>query len=176
MFEIGELIVYGGTGVCKIADITAPGLNPADKGQLYYKLEPLYSQGIIYAPVNNSKVFSRRVISKDEAQRMIDDVIPSIHAQAFHSSSVQMLNEHYAQFFSSHDCEGLIELIMSIYAKKQNAEAQRRKFGQVDERYMKRAEDLLYGEFAVALGIERSEVPDYIASCLGEDKPDGALS
>ena len=31
---------------------------------------------------------------------------------------------------------------------------------------MKKAEDLLYGELAVALGIRKKQVPDYIASQL----------
>ena len=31
---------------------------------------------------------------------------------------------------------------------------------------MKRAQDMLHGEFAVALGIERSEVAQYIADTL----------
>ena len=34
----------------------------------------------------------------------------------------------------------------------------------VDERYMKQAERLLYGEFSVALGIPFDEVQPYIAS------------
>ena len=60
----------------------------------------------------------------------------------------------------------LVELTMSIHAKKQQAEEQKRKFGVLDERYMKRAEDMLFGELAVALNIERSAVPGYIAERL----------
>ena len=33
---------------------------------------------------------------------------------------------------------------------------------QLDERYLRRAEDQLYGELAVALGIDRQEVCQYI--------------
>ena len=36
----------------------------------------------------------------------------------------------------------------------------------IDERFMRRAEELLFGELAVALGIEREDVPDYIAGRL----------
>ena len=34
----------------------------------------------------------------------------------------------------------------------------------MDERYLKRAEELLYGELAVALDIPREEVAGYIAA------------
>jgi len=46
------------------------------------------------------------------------------------------------------------------------AEEQGRKLGQMDERYMKKAEDLLDGEFAVALGIPKESVGSYIESKL----------
>lgn len=42
-------------------------------------------------------------------------------------------------------------------------ESRKRKFGQVDARFMKRAENLLYGEFSVALGIPFDDVQGYIA-------------
>ena len=81
----------------------------------------------------------------------------------YHSKRTQELSNHYQTSLNSHECSDLIELVMSIYAKKQYVEQQKRKFGQIDERYMKKAEELLYGEFAAALGIDKDEVPDYIA-------------
>ena len=56
----------------------------------------------------------------------------------------------------------LVELTMSLYAKKKKTEAQKRKFGAIDERYMKRAEDLLFGELSAALEIPKGDVRQYI--------------
>ena len=36
----------------------------------------------------------------------------------------------------------------------------------IDERFMRRAEELLFGELAVALEIEREDVPAYLAERL----------
>ena len=58
-------------------------------------------------------------------------------------------------------------MIKSIYAKSREAARCGRKIGQVDQRYMKRAEDLLYGELAVSLGIDREEVVPYIEKAAG---------
>ena len=55
---------------------------------------------------------------------------------------------------------------MSAYRKKVEREAKKQKFGAVDRRYMERAENLLYGELAVALGIARDSVQDFIANRL----------
>ena len=40
MFEIGEFIVYGHKGICKVEDITYLDMSGADKDRLYYVLNP----------------------------------------------------------------------------------------------------------------------------------------
>ena len=76
---------------------------------------------------------------------------------------MQALAQHYQTAVRSHNCQDLIELMMSIYAKQKQAESQKRRLGMVDERYMKQAERLLYGEFAIALELPVEEVQPYIA-------------
>ena len=167
MYEIGELIHYGSTGVCRVEDIKSRKFPGEKKGQLYYILKPLYQTCTISTPVDNKKVFMRPVISRDEAERLIDS-IPTVKAEAYHSRVLRELAEHYEEAFASHSCEDLIQLTMSIYAKKQSMEQQKRKFGAVDERFMKRAEDLLFGELAAALDIPRDDVQDYIRQRVGD--------
>ncbi len=175
MYQKNDLIVYGSTGVCRVLDVTTPAMSGIPAGKLYYQLEPLYQGGVIYAPVENPKVSIRPVITRDKAETLIA-MIPNIRAEAFVSQNIQQLTEHYQEAIQLQDCESLIELVMSIYAKKQNAKLLKRKFGQVDAKFMKRAEELLYGEFAVALGIPKDSVADYIAERVegyGAAKPQG---
>ena len=134
MYQVCELIVYGGT---------------------------------IRIPVD-SKVFMRPVISRQESEALID-AIPGMHAEACHERNFTQLAARYQQALGSHSCADLIELVMSIYAKKQYAESRKRRFGLVDARLMTRAETLLYGELSVALGIPFEadafeEVQPYISS------------
>ena len=91
------------------------------------------------------------------------DLIPSIRAEAYHGPTLQALAQHYQSAVRSHDCRDLVELMMSIYAKRRQAEAQKRRLGMVDERFMKQAERLLYGELSVALDIPFDQVEPYIA-------------
>jgi CarD family transcriptional regulator len=51
---------------------------------------------------------------------------------------------------------------MSIYKKRKIAIQNGKKMGQIDERFMKKAEDMLFGEFSVSLGMPRDEVEVYI--------------
>ena len=171
MFRTGELVLYGGTGVCRVEDIVQKEL--PDGTRDYYVLQPLYQDCVISTPVNSTKVFIRSVITREQAEELIDK-IPSVKAKAYHNRVLRQLAEHYEQSLKSHDCEDLVKLTMSIYAKKQDMIRQNRKFGAVDERFMKRAEELLFGELGAALGIDKDEVPDYIAARVGDIK--GAAS
>ena len=101
-------------------------------------------------------------IDNTDVEELID-LIPSIRAEAYHGPTLQALSQHYQSAVRTHDCRDLLELMMSIYAKRQQAEAQKRRLGMVDERFMKQAERMLYGEFSVALGIPFEAVQPYIA-------------
>ena len=160
MFQPGDLVVYGRTGVCRVERIER------EKGQDYYALTPLYQTCSILTPVNG-KVFMRPVISKEEALRLIDQM-PSMEVEPWQSGALREMNERYQAIVATHECADLIELVMSIYAKKKNAEQEKRKFGAADERFMKEGEALLHGELAVALDIPVGKVSDYIASRLEE--------
>lgn len=160
MYQIGQYIVYGNTGVCRVEEIVEkPSLG------LYYVLKPVYESGTIYTPAEHPKVFMRPVISRSEAEQLIDQ-IPQVVAEPDRTRNLQELREHYRNAICSHSCADLIRLTMSIYRKKKEQESMGRRFGQVDERFMKQAENILFGEFAVALGITREEVPGYISTRL----------
>lgn len=160
MFKTNDFIIYGKMGVCKIINITVP--DKVSTKQLYYVLEQTEDNCIIYAPVD-TKVPMRPIISADEANRLID-MIPDIKAKAYYNEKMMALTQHYKEAIEAFNCEDLIELIKSIYAKKQIAQQQNRKLGQIDGKFMKQAEELLYNEFSYALGIPKDTVPDYIAA------------
>ncbi len=165
MYQIGDLILYGGTGVCRVTDVVSRKASRTEPERLYYILSPLYQTGTITTPVDNDKVFTRPVISRDEAMDLIDQ-IPSIQPEVYYNQNLQQLENHYRTAMEDHDCLSLLRLTMSTYRKKVEREEKKLKFGAVDRRYMERAENLLYGELAVALGIARENVQDFIAQRL----------
>ena len=161
MFQVGQLVVYGSTGVCTIREIRE---NPGDK-RCYYVLKPLYQSCTISAPADSSKIFIRPILTRQEATALIDK-LPAVSAEPCQNRSIQQLTEHYKAALESHNCMTIAELAKSIYVKKQNAALQNRKLGSVDERFMKRAEELLFGELAAALDIPPESVPGYIEARL----------
>lgn len=168
MYQVGDRVLYGSTGVCKVTGITARTVERHHRLN-FYVFEPLYQQNYtILAPVNIIKVFMRPIISKGEAKRLLD-LIPTIGTKAYYNCKLSQLSEHYETFLKTHECLDLMRLTISIYAKKQIADQKQREFGSVDEKYMRRGEELLFGELAAALDISKNEAAEYVAARLNPD-------
>ena len=168
MYQPGDLIIYGGEGVCRVESVGPLALSDVKSDKLYYTLQPIYRSGTVFAPVEN-KVFMRPVIDREEAEGLVR-AIPDIEERHLEGHNLRIAGEYYQKMTDSHNCADLVQLIKTIYSKQQSAQAAGRKGGQVDERYRKRAEDTLYGELAVALGIPKDEVEAYIHRVIEEQK------
>ena len=160
MFQPGDLIIYGRTGVCRVEAI-----EEKDDRQ-YYCLQALYQTCTIHAPVNG-KVLMRPVLSREEADRLIDS-IPSVTADPVECRVLRELTSHYLDSVNTCDASELLAMTMSIYAKKQRAIKNRKKLGTIDERFLREGEALLFGELGVSLGIAPEEVPNYIQARISE--------
>lgn len=164
MFEKGEYVIYANEGVCQVSEVGHPDLPSADKQRLYYTLQPIYREGTNYVPVD-TKVFMRPVISKEEALELIRQM-PQIEANTIQNTSMRELTDHYAGIMESKDCSDLAILMKTVYEKRQRLSDNGKKLGQIDERFMKRAEELLYGELAVVLELNRDDVPGFIEETI----------
>ena len=164
MFNIGDLIVYGNTGVCRVIEIGIPPLSGISDGKDYYTLLPYYGRNSrIYTPCDNDKVVMRPVISKAEAEKLIGR-IDSIGL--LEVPDEKRREEIYKNVMRGCDCVEFISIIKTIYLRKQERIAEGKKITANDEKYFTMAEDKLYGELAVALEIEKSEVKNYIAKVV----------
>lgn len=166
MYEIGEFIVYGNDGVCKIEDIGSINISNIDKKKIYYKLKPIYKNGNIFTPIDTS-VFSRKIISSEEVNRLIE-LIPCMETFEFKDKSGKLLQNYYEKTLQTHECEDLLLIIVAIYERKVNAISNGKKLGQIDAKFMKIAIDLISGEFSVVLGIPIEEVKMYIIDKVKE--------
>jgi len=162
MYQVGALIIYGSEGVCRVEQVGPLEMRGAQKGVEYYTLSPLYRAGRIFAPVDTT-VHTRPIMSREEADALIDQ-IPKVPAEVYENTNPRMLNEHYQSCLKSYDCMDLVRLIRSIYVKGRTAARRGRRLGQVDERSLKRAQEMLHGELAASLDIPVDQVKDYISA------------
>ena len=127
MYEIGQLIVYGNEGVCRVEEIGTPKISGVDKHRDYYTLAPIYREGKVFTPVD-SKVFMRPVITREEALALIDR-IPQMTAEVYENSNLRFLNEHYQQCIQNYTCADLLQLIKDVRAKRRQMTERGKKLG-----------------------------------------------
>lgn len=160
MFNVGDYIVHGRNGVCKVVDITQINISGADKNQLYYTLIPMRSEDSkIFYPVDSDRVVMRSVVSKEEVKNIvsrIEDIEP------MWIDNDRQREEKYKEAIGSCDCQKLICIIKTLHARNQERISQGKRITYVDDRYLKEAKQNLHDEFSIALGIEPSEVEEYI--------------
>lgn len=164
MYQIGDLVVYGSTGVCRVDGFCYPD---GSRSKLYYCLSPFYQSGVIHIPASMEQTALRPVMTTAEAENLLTQV-STIPVEICRERTIQQLSQRYQSILHSGDSLQLLSLILSIQEKRRQAEAQKRRLGMVDERYGRQAEKVLFGELAVALAISTKDVPALIASHLAK--------
>lgn len=164
MFNKGEFIVYGTSGVCKVEDITKIQMKGVRSDRLYYVLSPSSQKGgRIFTPVDNEKTPMRRILNKDEAASLIEE-IPGI--EGLWITNEKLREEKYKECMKSCDCREWIRIIKTLYMRKQERTAQGKKITATDEKYLKMAEDYLYTELEIPLEIPKAQMEQYITDRL----------
>lgn len=144
MFQKGDYIVYGSSGVCEVEEIGPMNMSGIAKEKLYYTLSPVYSSGSrIYTPIDNDKIAMRNILSREEALELIDN-IPQI--EPLWVNDEKKREELYSQKMKTCSFVEWIKIIKTLYLRRKSRIEGGKKLASVDERYLKMAEDSLYGE------------------------------
>ena len=159
MFSVGELVVYGGEGVCRVEAVGASSIPGTDKEKLYYTLSPIYHTGHVLTPVD-TKVLMRPVMSRMEAEMLVSE-LPELEPEG-PVGSPRATKEHYQEIVSSYNCREIARLILTTTVKRSRAIRRGKKPSQMDERFLKRAEEEFYGELAAALEVDRDAAESYV--------------
>ena len=163
MFKINDYVIYGGNGVCKVVDVGVPEISRLDGKKEYYTLEPVYESGKIFTPVDNDKVVMRRIISKEEADELINS-IPSMKVEWV--EDMKDRENKFKDIIHNYDCIGFIKIIKTIIERKKQCASDGKKISSNDKNYLKRAQEYLCGELAIALNIPKDKVDSYIDNRL----------
>ena len=166
-YKIGENVVYGTNGICKITDIKKMTLSPIIGERNYYVLEQINSKmSTIYVATDNEALCSkmRYVLTENEILEIlhgarensiewIDD--RKVRAQAFHN--ILLSGSH----------EELLLMIRCIYMKSREASENHKKISDSDSNMLHSAEKTVREEFAFALNIAPESVGRFIRRELG---------
>lgn len=156
MYKIDDFVVYK-RDVCRVVDIKENYI----KGKDYYSLIPVYDSTLrIDVPVGSNLL--RDVISKEDVQRVIDD-IPSI---SIINTDGKLIENIYNDLLRSGDYADLIRIIKTAYLRNDDRIKNKKKISEKDMNYFNLAEKYLYSEFSVALGMGYDETKEYVIKCV----------
>ena len=75
MFQKDDYVFYESGGICKIFDIQFAPLDSMPADRQYYVLQSVHDHnGVSYVPVDSDKVFLRKLLNREEAQRLMDEI------------------------------------------------------------------------------------------------------
>ncbi len=162
MFCVGDVVFYSTTGVCEVVNIGEPALKGLPTHVDYYTLQPLSKnhREMIYVPVD-TKAFMRLAISQDEAQKYID-MVDSIQPAFPETRNPKGIQEFYTQLINSFEIPSLLQVIVSLTLKKRENRAKNKQLNQTQSTFLRRAQEMVYNEFALALGKSSEEIADII--------------
>ncbi len=167
MFKVNEYVVYGLTGVCKIADIRKDEYVSNDENQ-YYILNPVSDQNMtIRIPVNNKNVLMRPVITKEDALSLIAEMPEK---ETIWTDDERQRSVSFKTALRSAKSEEWVKIIKTLYLEKEARSVVGKKLTKTDEEIMNTAEKHLTEEFAIALDIPQDQVVSYILEHIHENK------
>ena len=164
MFKVGQYVVYGAEGVCRVEEIGHPALSGLDRSREYYRLTPHYRGGAIYAPVDG-KIVMRPVISREELDALMPQ-LPALAPLDDVPADGRQAATYYRSVLAEHSCLRLARLCKTLYQKQSLLSKSRRSISSTELRSWKAAEEMLFGEFAFVLGVSPAQVRTLLAEHL----------
>lgn len=164
MYQIGENVVYGIHGVCVVADQEERIIDR--KKRIYLALEPIGQEGSRFlVPTHNETAMSklRPMLTAQELQTLIQS--EQVHADCWIKDENQR-KQVYRELISSGDRIRLMQMVATLYRHKAAQMAANRKVHLCDDNFLRDAEKLLIGEFAIVLDIQPEEARSYIRQYL----------
>ncbi len=156
MFSVGDRIIYGATGVCKITDITENALTGVVRK--YYVLCPVDTdKSVIYVPVDNEKLTSRmRAVPSAKELKIMLEKVKGEQLQWVDNNLER--SEQYHKILNDGDVERVVVLFRTLHAYLQKLADRGKHLPKADERLYKECSKLLCCEFSSILNLEQGEV------------------
>lgn len=161
MLNVGETLIYGSSGVCRVEDICVRDCGSGKRE--YYVLQPVYdTRSTVYVPTDSEKLIShaKALLTRQEVYDMIDDMPEDSFEWIVNDKE---RGETFRNILEEGSRKDVVKLIRTLDLRKKELSERGKKLRSSDESIMQRAERLLYGEFAWVLGINPSEVTGFIA-------------
>lgn len=162
MFQKDDFVYYAAGGVCRVADIQYAPLDNMPADRQYYILCSVHdTNGLMYVPVDSEAVFLRRLLTREEAQKLVEE-IPELCA--FEEPNAKALRARYVESMRTHEPREWVRVIKTVTARMRAlAETSRtQRLSETERGYAEDAKRFLFAELSLALQIPLAEMEPFI--------------
>ncbi len=166
MFQVGDIVRYGQSGVCKIQEISDRTFGNVT--QSYYVLTPIFKSGsLVYVPVENETLVEKMLppLTKEEVAEVISLVREK---EVEWIRDFRRRSDFAKKALSSGDRSEALYLIKSIYHHKREILGQGARIHTTDDYFLKDAETLIFTEFSFVLDKSYEDIAAEIRLALTE--------
>lgn len=160
MFKIGEFVLYGAEGVCKIVGIEE--LDLTGETSSYYRLASENDRtSTIFVPIANSILTERikPLLSEEEIRALLAD---TSEVEPIFCDSTNLRKSRYHEIVNSADRKRMLALVRELHARRNSIKGTGQRFSITDDHYYKLAQRILFDEFSRVIPISQSEFLDFI--------------
>ncbi len=160
-FSIGEIVLYRRYGVCKVTAIENRSFSETEK--TYYLLEPVFTNKptkfFVPADSEDLDLLIRSVLDKESLSAFVAEAKET--SLDWVNDSKQRITA-FESLLKTGSVADMVRLIRLLTYRKRNQRALGKSFLDCDRRILATAEKLVSDELAYVLGIERSEISEYL--------------
>lgn len=155
MYKKNDYVVYK-RNVCKIKDIKENTL----MGKTYYVMTPLDDNSLIIdIPIDNENNFLRDIISKEDAEKIIEKIKDIEPLEITNDKNIEF---QYKEMLNTGKHENYIKIIKTTYLRNENRINKKKRISEIDNTYFNLAEKYLYNELSISLNKSIEEIKEYI--------------
>ncbi len=160
MFSVGELLIYGTNGVCRVDEVCSSPFDAADT-RLFYKLTPTPDRAnlVIYTPVDNEKVVIRPLMSEGDARSLLASLS---EIGVIEVPLEKKRRDIYRELVATAEPKVYVSIIKTVAHRREEFKRTRRRLPDIDNDAEHIAKTGLYGELAAVLGLSREEIHNMI--------------
>lgn len=155
MYEVGDRMVYGVHGVCRVAGCEERKVDR--RRQRYLVLEPIGQAGSQYmVPTENQAAMAKLhpLLTRQELEGLLSS--PQVHTVSWISDENQR-KQRYREIMASGDRQQMMQMVYTLYRHREAQAAAGKKCHVTDEFFLRDAEKLLIGEMAVVLDLDQEQ-------------------
>ena len=164
MLNVGDCVIYGSHGLCKVRDILVPAfLEKGNEKQYYMMVSAVDAGSVIYVPVEGAEDKVRDVMSADDAEELICEIED---VDELDLPDGKKAEPEITGIIKRNIADEMMSLVKSLHKIKAMREAEGKKFAALNEKYLNMAEKLLYTEMAFSLKTEKETIKDRVIEVL----------